>query len=170
MRVRFGLEARWELRDAIARYEAQRTGLGQVFINAVSHTLLQISEWPSAGRPLLTRAGVRTTGGHEAELEKLRQSTGRWWRETRGEPLGNGLGHKPAVFLPQPANRHGPDLLGQGLRQRVFPTFTYLLLYTTDSSDPEVVAVAHTSRLAEYWIERWDVREPVAAYVLQWAA
>jgi plasmid stabilization system protein ParE len=61
-------------------------------------------------------------------------------------------------------------LIRQGLRQRVFPTFPYLLLYTTDSSDPEVVAVAHTSRLAEYWIERWDVREPGAAYVLQRAA
>jgi len=51
MKVKFGLEARRELRRAMDHYDELRTGLGQEFIDAVSNTLLQISEWPSAGRP-----------------------------------------------------------------------------------------------------------------------
>lgn len=52
MKVEFGLEARRELRRAMNRYDELRTGLGQEFIDAVSNILLQISEWPSAGRPI----------------------------------------------------------------------------------------------------------------------
>lgn len=38
-----------------------------------------------------------------------------------------------------------------------------------DAAGPEVIAVAHTSRRAQSWTERWEVRETAAAY-LQLAA
>jgi hypothetical protein len=56
-----------------------------------------------------------------------------------------------------------------GLRQRLVPTFPYILLYTTDAADPAVIAVAHTSRREHYWMGRWEIREPCVAY-LQLAA
>lgn len=49
------------------------------------------------------------------------------------------------------------------------PNFPYLVFYTTDAAGPEVIAVAHTSRRAQSWTERWEVRETAAAY-LQLAA
>jgi plasmid stabilization system protein ParE len=55
-------------------------------------------------------------------------------------------------------------LIRPGVRQRLVPRFPYLVVYTTDPADRVVVAVAHTSRLAECWIERWEVREPIPAY------
>ncbi|MEQ1801433.1 MAG: type II toxin-antitoxin system RelE/ParE family toxin [Gammaproteobacteria bacterium] len=61
---------------------------------------------------------------------------------------------------------HAGLLIRPGVRQRLVPRFPYCLVYTTDPTDRVVVAVAHTSRLAEYWIERWEVREPAATYLL----
>ena len=55
-------------------------------------------------------------------------------------------------------------LIRPGVRQRLVPRFPYFVVYTTDPTNRVVVAVAHTSRLAEYWIERWEVREPITAY------
>ncbi len=52
-------------------------------------------------------------------------------------------------------------LIRPGVRQRLVPRFPYFVVYTTDPTNRVVVAVAHTSRLAEYWIERWEVREPI---------
>ena len=60
-------------------------------------------------------------------------------------------------------------LVQPGLRQRLVPNFPYLVFYTTDAAGPEVIAVAHTSRRAQSWTERWEVRETAAAY-LQLAA
>ena len=56
-------------------------------------------------------------------------------------------------------------LVRSGLRQRLVPDFPFLVLYTTDASDSEVIAVAHTSRQAEYWLGRWQIREPVVPYL-----
>ena len=51
MKLRFSREATAELRLASARYEGQRPGLGEQFIDAVNNTACQIAEWPSAGHP-----------------------------------------------------------------------------------------------------------------------
>ena len=55
-------------------------------------------------------------------------------------------------------------LVRPGLRQRLLPTFPYLVLYTFDGNDSAVLAVSHTSRREQYWMGRWEVREPVVAY------
>ncbi len=57
-------------------------------------------------------------------------------------------------------------LIRPGVRQRLVPRFPYLVVYTTDPSDRAVIAVAHTSRHAESRTERWEVREPMAPYLL----
>ncbi len=51
MKLRYSREATAELRLASARYEGQRPGLGDQFIDAVNDTACQIAEWPSAGHP-----------------------------------------------------------------------------------------------------------------------
>ena len=51
MKLKYSREAATELRLASARYEGQRTGLGDQFIDAVSDAARQIAEWPSAGQP-----------------------------------------------------------------------------------------------------------------------
>jgi hypothetical protein len=55
-------------------------------------------------------------------------------------------------------------LVRPGLRQRLVPHFPYVVLYTADPAATAVIAVAHTSRREGYWLERWEVREPVIAY------
>ncbi len=55
-------------------------------------------------------------------------------------------------------------LVQPGLRQRLLPKFPYLVLYTVDAMDSAVLAVSHTSQRPQYWMGRWEVREPVAEY------
>ena len=51
MKLRYSREATAEIRLASARYEGQRPGFGDQFIDAVNDTARQIAEWPSAGQP-----------------------------------------------------------------------------------------------------------------------
>jgi len=56
-------------------------------------------------------------------------------------------------------------LVQPGLRQRLVPKFPYLVLYTFDVNDSAVLVVSHTSQRPQYWMERWEVREPEATYL-----
>lgn len=56
-------------------------------------------------------------------------------------------------------------LVKPGLRQRLLPKFPYLVLYTFAFDDSAVLAVSHTSQRPQYWMGRWDVREPETEHV-----
>ena len=56
--IRFEKNAAAEYRDAEARYEGERDGLGAEFADAIDAALQQVLEMPRSGAPIRSRSGA----------------------------------------------------------------------------------------------------------------